>query len=66
MLDEAVLTVAFLFVKLGGSVMLTAIVMVNGKLGNGKLGNGKFGNHFLVGSVKSATVNWATEKVGNR
>ena len=28
---------------------------------NGKVGSGKFGNHFLVGSVKSATVNLATE-----
>ena len=32
----------------------------NGKLGNRKFGNGKVGNHFLVGWVKSATVNWAT------
>ena len=24
----------------------------------GKFGNGKFGNHFLLGSVKSATVKW--------
>ena len=27
-----------------------------------KFSNGKFGNHFLVVSVKSATVNWAMEK----
>ena len=27
-----------------------------------KIGQRNFGNHFLVGSVKSATVNWAMEK----
>jgi len=32
----------------------------NKKMGNKKLATGKFGNHFLVGSVKSATVKWAT------
>jgi len=38
----------------------------NGKLGNGKLGNGKFGNHFLMGSVKSATVKPGDGKLCNR
>jgi len=32
----------------------------------GKFGNGKFGNHFLVGSIKSATVKPGNGKLCNR